>query len=269
MAALRRHLRSRKCLAGSSLGLSEYPEKVAQALPKRQHRSPGGLFKKGHKSIVKDMRKKVLCVLIVTALLISMPLAPARAEFGSRKRQQAHEVDASTYLVDIASNAPSMEGAYPSETKKIVAILGRDSRKNPILIDPTGNDRELVVQAAAVYLASRSSEKRIVGIDWNALLSIAVGENETDAAFFVHTAAGGRVAWKHSALCRGYLDVLERPAVARQKDRSAALRRYSRRKGSDPDQHKSGGVSRSDRGRHSTQGPVRADRYRRRRPIRW
>ena len=90
---------------------------MAQALPKRQHRSPGGLFKKGYKSIVKDMRKKVLCVLIVTALLISMPLAQTSAS----KAAGAHEVDPSTYLVDIASNAPSMEGAYPSETKKIVA----------------------------------------------------------------------------------------------------------------------------------------------------
>src|SRR5688500_16597224 len=118
------------------------------------------------------MRKKFLCVLIFTALLISMPLAPF-AQTSAPKGTAAQEVDASTFLVDMASNAPSLDGAYPSETKKIAAILGRDSRKSPILIDPTGNDRELVVQAAAIYLASRSSEKRIVGIDWNALLSTA------------------------------------------------------------------------------------------------
>src|SRR5688572_27624698 len=128
------------------------------------------------------MRKKFLCVLIFTALLVSMPLAPL-AQTSATKETAEPGVDSSTFLVDIASNAPSLDGAYPSETKKIAAILGRDSRKNPILIDPTGNDRELVVQAAAVYLASRSSDKRIVGIDWNALLSTANGEREADAAF--------------------------------------------------------------------------------------
>ena len=92
--------------------------KMARSLPKCRHRPPADF--QGHKSIVKDMRKKSLCALIVTALLISMPLAPL-AQSSASKAAGVHEVDASTYLVDIASNAPSMEGAYPSETKKIVA----------------------------------------------------------------------------------------------------------------------------------------------------
>ena len=123
--------------------------------------------------------QKFLCVLIFTALLISMPLA-SRAETSAPKG--TGNVDASTFLVDMASYAPPLDGAYRSEIKKIASILGRDSRKNPILVDPTGNDRELVVRAAAAYVASRSSEKRIVGIDWTALLSTAANEDEADAA---------------------------------------------------------------------------------------
>ena len=127
------------------------------------------------------MRKKFLSLLTAIAMLASMPVSQF-AQMSARNEPTLPKVDPMSFLYDVADGPAPTDGAFQAEAKKIAAIINRDPGKSPILVDATGNNRELVVQAAADHLAARSPEKRIVGVDWSGLLSNVTTESEADQA---------------------------------------------------------------------------------------
>ena len=100
------------------------------------------------------MRKKVICLLISYALLMTTPVAPF-AQTVASNASKAPSVEPSAYLVDIAGNAPALDGAYQSATKKIAAILGRDSRKwNTCVLASSQNPSDVLGMDVANFMSA-------------------------------------------------------------------------------------------------------------------
>lgn len=80
--------------------------------------------------------------------------------------------------MDVPPEAPELA----ADTKKIVAALDRSPQRSVVLIDHSGNDRELVVSLAATMLASERRQKRIVTIDWTTLFAETASDAGADLA---------------------------------------------------------------------------------------
>lgn len=129
------------------------------------------------------MRKILHNALVCSLVLFSMPIAPLAQVRHSRIVPEVETNRAASYLRDLAmSDIAEAEDLYSTETKKIAAVLGKDSKKSPILIDQTGNDRELIIRAAASRISSLSPGRRILAIEWTTLFSDSKSETEVDKA---------------------------------------------------------------------------------------
>src|SRR5687768_14659301 len=119
------------------------------------------------------MRKKILTVLVYSTFVFSMCLDPV-AQTPAKTAADVQEV--SMFLRDLATPALSGDDEmFAGEAKKITAVLNRSTKKSPVLIDPTGNDQEIIVHAAALRL---SPQKKVFAIDWTALFSNSSSEAE-------------------------------------------------------------------------------------------
>jgi len=129
------------------------------------------------------MRKIVLSLLVCSVALFSLPIVPLAQTRDLHRSVAGKDLDVSVFLRDMStSELTEVDDLYSSEIKKMTAVLGKDSKKSPILIDQTGNDREFIIQAAASRIASQSREKKIYAIDWTTLFSNSTSEAEVNSA---------------------------------------------------------------------------------------
>src|SRR5688500_14886123 len=126
------------------------------------------------------MRKIIVGTLVLSIVVFSMPIAPLAQLHASRTASLSKPLDISMFLRDMGSTIGEGDDVYSAETKKIASILTGPAKKSPILIDRTGNDRELIIQAAASRLAASTPSRTVLAIDWNALFSAA--KSEADVA---------------------------------------------------------------------------------------
>ncbi|MBA3354023.1 MAG: S8 family serine peptidase, partial [Blastocatellia bacterium] len=124
--------------------------------------------------------------LAITSLGQTLDLTPAMPRPSSK-------IEAANVLRNMSSLLQAETAdLYSTEVKKIASVLAKPSQKNPILIDQTGNDRELIVQAAASRLASQPPVKNIYTIDWTSIFSTATSDADVEgtvAAIISHASS--------------------------------------------------------------------------------
>jgi hypothetical protein len=133
----------------------------------------------------KTMQTKVLNAIVTAAIIwtmIAVPLAQNKLPEVSI-RQSKVSLDVKDLLHDMAESTPQVnKETFENETGKIIDILKSPAKLCPIIIDQTGADRQLIVSLAAARLPET---KKIVSIDWNALLSDTDGREDASRKFGV------------------------------------------------------------------------------------
>src|SRR5215213_7661506 len=126
------------------------------------------------------MRRRILNVLITCVALVSMTIAPLAQSRETRSASvPAADSGASRFLLEISSSADEKAGdLYSSESKKIASVLSGAAHKSAMLIDPTGNDRQQIIEASAARIATSSHGRKVYTIDWTTLLTTATSERQ-------------------------------------------------------------------------------------------
>ena len=101
------------------------------------------------------MRRRYFCSLICCIVLFSTPIVPIAQTSHSAKVLPTETGPIAPFLRDMSVGyVGEGDDLFGTEIKKVEAALARESKNSAMLIDQTGNDRELIIAAAAAKVAS-------------------------------------------------------------------------------------------------------------------
>jgi hypothetical protein len=141
------------------------------------------------------MRKVLLSSLVLSIVTFSMPIVPIAQQIGRPvSYSAAGPLRGSSFLHDLSEpTAGENSDLYSTEAKKIAAVLAKETKKSPIVIDQTGNDRELIMSAAAAKISSVAPGRRVLSVDWTTLFETSKSEKDVETACFRNPASGRSV----------------------------------------------------------------------------
>ena len=129
------------------------------------------------------MRKEFISTLVLSIVVFSLPIVPIAQMSRPVSYPVAGPIRTSEFLRDLAESAVSENSdLFATQAKKIAGVIAKPAKRSPIVIDQTGNDRDLIMSAAAAKIRSIAPEKRVLSIDWTGVFEKARSENDVDAA---------------------------------------------------------------------------------------
>src|SRR5690348_7207864 len=101
------------------------------------------------------MRKLLLTLIVISITLFSMPIVQIAQVRDVSRNAARSGTDVAAFLRDMSTaTGIEDEDLYSVEIKKIATVLASPGHRSAMLIDQTGNDRELIANTAAARITA-------------------------------------------------------------------------------------------------------------------